>query len=236
MIAFSRRWHRRIMLFTGLQFLLWTASGLYMVITDIHFIHGETLVTQQRPAIDWQKVSFSTNSLLSDYPDANKVSLGMLADEPVYRFKDAANENRWRMVNAVNGELLPALSKTQAETVASSSLKNSMAIHNTVLFTTAGPDEVSPRHLPYWQVTFEGWTSPTLYVSAATGEVVTVRHDFWRTFDWMWRLHIMDWDDGADVGNIFLLLFALSGLFAALVGAHLTVFHYKRPVKKWIKR
>ncbi|WP_414828265.1 PepSY domain-containing protein [Alteromonas sp. H39] len=234
MIAFSRRWHRRIMLFTGLQFLLWTASGLYMVITDIHFIHGETLVTQQKPDIDWQQVKISVNALLSEYPEASDVSLSMHAGLPVYRFRHTEDNTR-AMVNATSGEAIPLLSQSQAEAVAQASMKVKVPVEDALLFTSNGPEEVSPRHLPYWQVTFEGWTSPTLYVSAATGEVVTIRHHFWRAFDWMWRLHIMDWDDGADVGNIFLLIFAFSGLFAAFVGAHLTLFHVKRPVKKWIK-
>lgn len=234
MIAFSRRWHRRIMLFTGLQFLLWTASGLYMVITDIHFIHGESLVTQQKPDIDWQQVNVPVNALLSEYPEASNVSLSMHAGLPVYRFRQT-DDNTWSMVNATSGEAIPQLSQSQAEAVALASMKTKVSVEEVTLFTTDGPEEVSSRHLPYWQVTFEGWTSPTLYVSALTGEIVTVRHVFWRAFDWMWRLHIMDWDDGADVGNLFLLIFAFSGLFAALVGAHLTIFHVKRPVKKWIK-
>ena len=234
MIAFSRRWHRRIMLFTGLQFLLWTASGLYMVITDIHFIHGETLTTQQKPDIDWQQVKVSVNALLSEYPKASDVSLSMHAGLPVYRFRQT-DDNTWTMVNATSGEAIPQLSQSQAEAVALASMKAKVSVVEVTLFTANGPEEVSSRHLPYWQVTFEGWTSPTLYVSALTGEIVTVRHLFWRAFDWMWRLHIMDWDDGADVGNLFLLIFASSGLCAALMGAHLTIFHVKRPVKKWIK-
>lgn len=230
MIAFSRRWHRWIMLFTGLQFLLWTASGLYMVITDIHFIHGET-ITQKKPDIDWQQVDVPVNALLSEYPKATDVSLSMYSGLPVYRFRQT-DDNTWFMVNATSGEAILQLSQSQAEAVAQASMKAKVPVAEVILFTTDGPEEVSSRHLPYWQVTFEGWTSPTLYVSATTGELVTVRHVFWRAFDWMWRLHIMDWDDGADVGNLFLLIFAFSGLLAAIVGTHQTVFHFTRPIKK----
>ena len=235
MIRFSRRWHRRLMLITGLQFLLWTASGFYMVLTDIHFIHGESLISQQKQDIDWQQVTYSVNALRADYPDANDVSLSMFSGSPVYRFRDKENDDMWKMLSARNGKVLQPLSQTEARTVAISALSTNAPIVSTRLFTSEGPDEVNPRHLPYWQVTFEGWMTPTLYVSAATGDIVTVRHNFWRIFDWMWRLHIMDWDDGSDVDNIILISFAVSGLLAAILGAHLTLFHFKRPVKKWVK-
>jgi len=59
----------------------------------------------------------------------------------------------------------------------------------------------------------------TLYVSPQTGEVVARRNDLWRAFDFVWMLHIMDYDEREDFNHPLLiataataLLFVLSGL------------------------
>ena len=45
----SRKFHKWLMLFIGLQFIIWSISGAYMVIFDIDYIHGDSLVvTHQR--------------------------------------------------------------------------------------------------------------------------------------------------------------------------------------------
>jgi len=38
-----RRTHRWFALFAGLQMSIWILSGVYMVLMDIDFIHGDTL-------------------------------------------------------------------------------------------------------------------------------------------------------------------------------------------------
>ena len=88
-----------------------------------------------------------------------------------------------------------------------------------------------PRHLPFWQIKFEGFSTPTLYVGQHTGDIVAKRHNYWRLFDWMWRFHIMDYDDGENVSNWFLFLVATMGLLAAFSGAVLTFYRVALPNK-----
>ena len=40
-----------------------------------------------------------------------------------------------------------------------------------------------------------------------TGELVTRRHELWRVFDFVWMLHIMDYDTREDVNNPLLRVF-----------------------------
>ena len=37
-----------------------------------------------------------------------------------------------------------------------------------------------------------------------TGELVAKRHDLWRTFDFVWMFHIMDYEDRTDMNNTLL--------------------------------
>ena len=58
----------------------------------------------------------------------------------------------------------------------------------------------------------------TFYIQQATGQIVTRRHNVWRAFDWMWRLHIMDYDDGENVANPLLLVLAVLAIVAIISG------------------
>ena len=48
---------------------------------------------------------------------------------------------------------------------------------------------------PVWQGNFEDGEGTRTYVSPATGQVVTHRNDRWRLFDFLWMLHIMDYEE-----------------------------------------
>jgi uncharacterized iron-regulated membrane protein len=40
----------------------------------------------------------------------------------------------------------------------------------------------------------------------------------WHIFDWMWRLHIMDYDDGENVHNLFLKIVSALGITSVIIG------------------
>ncbi|TRX55151.1 efflux RND transporter permease subunit [Thalassomonas sp. M1454] len=227
----SRKYHKWIMAFIGVQFLFWSITGLYMVSMDIHHIHGENLVKNQNQTLELSEVNFTTASLIEDFPEAKNISLGKLLDKQVYRFTNG-DEGKVA-VDANTGDVIPQIDETMARKIGNYHYAGSEQVEALTLMTSANemPAELSPRHLPFWQIKFEGLSSPTLYVNQSTGAVVAKRHDFWRLFDWMWRFHIMDYDDGENVSNWFLLLVASLGLLAALTGAVLTYYRVAAPNK-----
>lgn len=229
MLSTVRKYHKWLMAFIGLQFIFWSATGLYMVSIDIHRIHGEHLVHPVTAKIELSEVEYPITALFEQYPGATDVSLEWLLNRPVYQFKSTSDEGQWRLVDAKSGKTLPTISETDAVTIAKQQYALGHKLHSAVFLDNNAPPELSPRHLPVWQVEFEHFSRPTLYISALTGQVVTKRHSYWRIFDWMWRFHIMDYDDGENVGNWLLTLLAISGLIAALAGAVLTYFRIVKP-------
>ncbi|WP_261591547.1 PepSY domain-containing protein [Pseudoalteromonas holothuriae] len=228
MIRTVRKAHKWLMAFIGIQFLIWSLSGLYMVSMDIHFIHGESLQAQTKQPIALAQVNYSFSNLLSEYPDAIQVELTQLLGKPIYRFVDK-NQRKY-MLNAQTGAPLPLIDKDRALLIAKHNMRGNNSIASVQLIddTSTLPSELSARHLPVWQVVFEHYSSPTFYISQHFGNIVTKRHFFWRMFDWMWRFHIMDYDDGENVANWFLLFIALLSVSAALLGLMLT---YQRVFK-----
>ncbi len=231
MIRTARKYHKWLMAFVGLQFLIWSVTGLYMVSMDIHFIHGETLQKTKKDTVNLSAVSYSFNELVMTFPTAKSIKLVNLIERPVYQFRVSEPDNKWLIVDAKTGELLPEIDREQAIKVAQHSYSQQDKVSGARLITTKNdmPPELSPRHLPVWQVTFEHFSSPTFYISQQSGNIVTKRHDFWRLFDWMWRFHIMDYDDGENVANWFLMVIALMGILAAFAGAVLTYIRIVKP-------
>jgi len=232
MIRLARKYHKWLMAFVGIQFLFWSVTGFYMVSVDIHYIHGESLQKGADTKVDLGQVSYTIPQLLGTYPEAKEVNLGLLMSKPVYRFRVAEPESKskWHVIDAKTGQILPEIDKTLASEIARFYYAEQHQIKSLNLITDEEnkPSELSARHLPVWQVKFEHFNSPTFYVSQQSGRIVTKRHDFWRLFDWMWRFHIMDYDDGQNVSNWFLLVVGLLGLVSAISGLVLT---YIRVVK-----
>lgn len=221
------------MAFVGIQFLFWSVTGMYMVSMDIHFIHGESLAKPEPSKLELATVRYSVKELAAAFPGAQAIRLSQSMGKPVYTFIDG--DNGKQAVDALTGELLPLVDEIRAKAIARFYYAQQHEIDSLRLIThlDAMPAELSPRHLPVWQVIFDADATPTFYINQHTGAIVTKRHDYWRLFDWMWRFHIMDYDDGENVTNWFLLLIASLGLLAVISGAMLT---YGRVFKAKLRR
>ncbi|MFT5759128.1 MAG: hypothetical protein ACI9LM_003882 [Alteromonadaceae bacterium] len=232
----SRKLHKWLMLFLGVQFVIWTVSGAYMVIFDIDYIHGDSLVVNHQKKINSNDINFTLGELLKKYPDAENIEMGVFIDQGVYRFmvksntsadtsnNASKNEKKTQyLVSAKNGQQLSPLNEDIARRAAQHYYSGEGDINEIELITDNPPFELSQRLLPAWRVNFNDFGSPSLYVSAQSGKLVTKRHEFWRFFDLMFSLHVMDYED-EDPSNQLLFWFVLFSLIAALFGFILTYF------------
>ena len=224
MISLVRKYHKWLMAFVGIQFLFWSITGGYMVTMDIHYIHGESLIESEPSKLDLSGVSYSINDLVTKYPTANDITLSLSMGNPVYIFTHSEKDKF--TVDATTGLQLPAVDEIKAKEIALYHYAQPHDVDDVKLISTVSemPAELSARHLPVWRIIFDSFETPTLYISQRTGSLVAKRHDYWRLFDWMWRFHIMDYDDGENVSNWFLFLVTTLSLLAAISGAVLTYF------------
>tara|TARA_R110002074_G_scaffold373958_1_gene550241 strand:- start:4734 stop:5444 length:711 start_codon:yes stop_codon:yes gene_type:complete len=211
------------MLFIGAQFVIWSVTGAYMVFFNIDYIHGDTLVINHQNKIDPNNINFTLKSLQQQYPDADKVRVGMFINKEVYRF--SVDKVKY-LVDANNGQLLSPLSETSGIEAAKYIYSGQGDISNVEFIEDSPPFELSRRMhdaLPAWRVNFDDLGSPSLYISARSGELLAKRHDFWRLFDWMFRFHVMDYEE-SDIANSLLFWFTFLGIIAAISGLFLTYF------------
>ena len=91
--------------------------------------------------------------------------------------------------------------------------------------------EYRGRSLPLYKIKTisEDSKEINVYVDPFSKEIVAVRSNQWRIWDFMWGIHIMDWDERDNIGNIFLKIFSILALISALSGIYLFFTSSSKP-------
>lgn len=223
-----RRVHKWLALFVGIQAVIWTATGMYMVAVHIDIIHGDHLVRQAPPTPVRLDGLVAPGALVAADPATHEVRLQRLLDQPIWRVE---SKQGTYAVDARSGQRLPPVTEAQAREIARRIYTGEPKIVSARLLDEA-PLEMQTRKPPYWRVEFKGWNQPTLYISPTTGELISRRHNLWRIFDFVWMLHIMDYDERTNVNNPLLRVATWSAVLMALAGAWLLIWSFPRKKKR----
>ncbi|MBP7338974.1 PepSY domain-containing protein [Niveispirillum sp.] len=222
----ARKTHKWLALLIGIQALIWAISGLYMVAVPLEIIHGDHFAHPHGApsplALD--KVQVNINQVRQAYGDVRAVRLKMVLDEPYYVVEHRGGVT---LVNAVTGAERAPLSDAEAARLART-LYTGKAEVSAVSLLTDVPSEIRGRAVPVWQVRFEGWNDHTLYISPVTGDLLARRHNLWRTFDFVWMFHIMDYVEREDVNNPLVRVATVAASIVMLSGVWLLFYSFRR--------
>ena len=232
----ARRVHRWLGLFIGIQFVLWTAGGLYFSWTDLDAVHGDHLM-RAPSAIPHDVALASPGTALAALRGRAAVDsvigldLATVLDRPVYRIAYHATERgrrvrRRALADAITGAPRDPLTRGEAIEAARRAYTGSGPVTSVEYLTEAdvgGHHEYREQPLPAWAVHFGDREGATAYVAAELGQVVRIRNDRWRTFDFLWMLHTMDYRGRDDFNNLLLRAFSILGLTTVLSGLVLFV-------------
>ena len=208
----------------GVQAVIWTLTGLYMTVIHIDVIHGDHFIRAAQPAPVTVSELVSPAKAASAISEAQTVRLSSLLGRPVYVVDHGGAQ---ALVDAKTGALMPQPTRQQVAAIATSRFSGDEKLAGLSLITEI-PGEIRGHEPPLWRADFSGWNKPTLYISPATGELVSRRHELWRVFDFFWMLHIMDYGERENVNNFLLRGMTLLALVTALSGAWLLFFAFSR--------
>lgn len=205
-----RVWHRRLAIITAVQLLLWTISGVYFAFIDIKEVRGEP----HRLALPTQTIDLSQ----FDFPITETSQLTVkprLKDELVIGIVDSETGiTDWRTPQGV-----PVQPLTSEQAISVVWDKTDIAADVTEWVTTASEAaEYRGRQLPLWRAYDVDEPALRVYVDPRSGDIVAIRNTAWRAWDFLWMLHIMDYDDRDDIGTWLLKLFSLLALLTAIAG------------------
>lgn len=157
-----------------------------------------------------------------------------LFGEPHYQIS-FYNKERLKtvLVHLQTNKLRDPLSKEEAVLIAKNSLTKKADFAGIEFITsTNGHHEYREKPLPAYAVKFTGAIQTTVYVSAELGTVQTFRNNQWRVFDFLWMLHVMDYQNRDNINNWLLRAFSILGLITIASGFVLYSFTNKKSPKK----
>lgn len=223
----ARKTHKWLALFVGLQVVIWSLSGVYMTVVHIDTIHGDHLV-REAPVSGIGAGALSDPLALAAREKATGLRLSSVEGRPIYVAQGSWGE---RAFLATSAAPLDRPDERAIRALAASYYAGAEPIASARLIT-AVPGEVRGRKPPLWRVEFDHWNRPTFYLSPVTGELLSRRHELWRVFDFVWMLHIMDYDERENVNNPLLRVFTWGAVLMASSGAWLLFFAFPKRKKK----
>lgn len=222
--------HKWLGLVIGVQILIWLASGLYMVVVNIDFIHGDSLVKNMQETVVVPDTSaLGMTGLTARYPDATRIDLRPVMGKTFYAVTTA--EKRY-LVDPESGTVKSPLDEKTAREIARYHFAGEAPVINASLITSDPPMEIQTRRLPLWRIDFDDRFATSFYIDPYNGSLATRRHQYWRIFDFMWMLHIMDYEERSDAHNPLLITAQFAGLTFATSGLWLLFYSFSGRRKK----
>lgn len=221
-----RIWHRWLSLVFGVQLVIWSISGAYMVFFELSFIHGDHLVKATPQSLPSNAQIRPVHEVIRAFPRAREVTLQptLVTGDWLATYKVFAHRETF----LVDARSLEPVVLAQADIVAIAKRlyapSESAPVTSVALLVNEAPAEIPASLLPIWQVNFDDFGHSSFYISPTTGELVTKRHSFWRGFDFFWMLHIMDYETREDITNWLLRSFILGTGVLSITGMMLLIF------------
>jgi hypothetical protein len=204
-----RRWHVWLGWLIGLPMLFWTVSGLVMVARPIEEVRGTHLLTPPRP------ISLAT-PLVAPRVQGRPVlaiTLEPRAAGPRWEVDFAGGGSR--LADPVTGALLPRLGAADAAREVMARYTGNAKVAEVSRVDANSPPLELRRAMNGWRVRMDDGTH--FYVDGGSGEIVARRTSWWRIYDFMWGLHIMDLQGREETNNPWVVTFAVLALVMVLL-------------------
>ena len=223
-----RQLHRWLGLLIAAQVVCWIAGGLVMSVLELDAVRGEH-VRAAAPAapLDPQAPQVPLADVLANpaFAGATAATLSSWQGRLVYRLERA--QGGPLLVDAASGRQLSPIDEGTARAVALADYAGDGSIVGVDWVDTPAL-EYRGRELPLWRVRFDDARDTTLYIAPQTGTVVARRNDLWRTFDFVWMLHIMDYEEREDFNHPLLVATAATALLFVMTGLGMLVWSFGR--------
>lgn len=224
--AFLHKW---LGLFIGIQIILWMTGGFIMSFLDLDVVHGDHNVAEQEPlALDGSLLRVPLQNAIAAYAPlgVRSATYKTLLGQSVYDLQ--LMDGTHVLVDTRSGGRVD-IGEAQVRGVASADFSGDGSIIELGLIDAKNFEYQGA--VPVWRVAFSDPEGTRLYIHTETGRIVAHRNGSFRLFEFFWRLHIMDWDDGQDFNTWWLVTTSLLALVICLMGYGL--MFYRLRFKDW---
>ena len=235
--TFFRKAHRWLGLIVSIQLLMWTASGLFFSIPDITDVRGEQYLSQTH-SININQLARENIVPISAIIATAKINLEAnetvllkhRAGRLIYQVEKNAPEKKL-IFDALTGQPMTYITPTEALAIVVD--RTELSPTEAVLINEPKTgSEFRGRDLPLYKVTVTKPKKGIVYVDPVTGEIAAIRTKLWRAWDFLWSLHIMDYQERDDFSQWLLRLFSALGVLTVLSGIILWFYSGKIQASK----
>lgn len=208
--------HKWLALVLAVPFLFWFVSGLFFAIAPIEQVRSEHMVAEQPPVpISMADAAAGLQRLhAAGAQPGEKIEFRSLLGQPVALVTTA--DARPRLYHLASGRQLSPIPGEVATRIAEADHAGDQRATRVTL-VEEGSTEYRGA-LPAWRIDFDDGAARALYVAADTGAVSARRSTLWRTFDFLWSLHIMDFKNHEDFNTPLLIVTTAFGLVVIVTG------------------
>lgn len=220
------RIHKWLGLIVFAQLIVWTATGLFFVAVHITDVRADDLVHPPNHAtpVNMAQVKITSAEALKAVAEDRpfEVALKSLGGVPVYEIRA---EIGTFLVSAETGERL-IIDEPLARRIASATWAQPTPIRAIEELEKAPRESTVSGNV--WAAHFAGEGDPTLYISAVNGRTSAPRTNLWRTYDFLYGLHLMDYSEHENFNTPWMLAAAILALSTVLFGVALLVHRFTR--------
>ena len=220
------RWHVWLGWLVGVPLVLWTVTGLVMVARPIEVVRGTDLRVERPTQALPRGVAPALPFLGAGGAEVADYRIAMRDGRAIARvtYLDGSEA----VFDGSSGTRLTPIGETEARRIARENIRGARIVAAKPFEASAPPfDFRQPKAV--WQVRLAAGTN--VYVGRDSGEIEAVRTRFWRVFDFMWGLHIMDLQTRENTHHPILILFAALAGLGSILGCVLMIRRYSRPRK-----
>ncbi len=217
------KWHIWLGWLVGVPIVMWTATGLFMVAKPIEQVRGEHLRIESEPT----PLVLPDSEIASEEAQLREMRVTMQDGRAVAILTTL--DGMSSRIDMASGAPIAPVDAQDARAIAAERIVGGDDVRAVTFFEASEVPFDFRRPKPVWQVALTDGTH--VYVGRDTGEIEAVRTTWWRWFDFMWGLHIMDLSEREDTSHPILILFAALALTGAMIGCILMFRRRKARIK-----
>ncbi len=230
--------HKWISAAAFVQLAIWTVSGFLFTAISQESIRSAPVEGAHRGVIEGPPPIAVARALELASPASGNASRVELRATPTGLYYVVQGESATVRIDARAGVVAPVTS-AEAEAIAQGDQPGAPQVKGTALVQSSSPPPVEYRDcesgecpLPAFRVALADAAGTVVYVDAVTGDVTARRNDRWRTYDFFWSLHIMDYRGREDFNHWLIRGAALLAMATVVSGIALLTLRAIR----WIGR
>lgn len=222
--------HRWLGLVVALQLLAWSLGGLMFSLLDIDDVHGDLDRVEVGPGPLPPSLPITADAALASAGAARKATLIARRGRPVWQIE--LEDGGLVLIDASTGARLPPVAEEEARNIASAATRGARGVLSAKLIERDPPLEYREKPLPAWQVVLDHDKGVHVYVHAMTGEITARRNAKWRLWDFLWMLHVMDYQGREDFQHPLLAGFAALAVLTSASGLVLWGARFRRRLRQ----